>query len=366
VDGRDVRCVEIAPGELVPGDIVVLSAGDMVPADLRLLSAKDLFVGQGAMTGEALPVEKFVTPPGTAAGSPLELANLAFMGTPRCSAARPPGGDRHRRGTYFGTLAAAWPRSSGAHRLPGRREQGELAADPLHGGDDAAGLRDQRLHQGRLAGGLPVRLSVAIGLTPEMLPMVVTSTLAKGAVLLSRRKVIVKRLDAIQNFGAMDVLCTDKTGTLTQDHIVLQRHIDIDGQDSLEVLEYAWLNSHYQTGLKNLLDVAVLARGELAGRPGQRLPQGGRSLRLPAPPHVGWWPSRDERHLLICKGAVEEVLAACTHVRRGEAVEPLTPRCWPASTRRRRHERRWPARRGGGGRTCRRARPPTASPTKPA
>jgi Mg2+-importing ATPase len=124
--------------------------------------------------------------------------------------------------------------------------------------------------------------------------------------------VIVKRLDAIQNFGAMDVLCTDKTGTLTQDHIVLQRHIDIDGQDSLKVLEYAWLNSHYQTGLKNLLDVAVLARGdELAGLEPAGLPQGGRDpfdfqRRRMSVVVAG----QDGRHLLICKGAIEEVLAA--------------------------------------------------------
>ena len=133
-------------------------------------------------------------------------------------------------------------------------------------------------------------MSVAVGLTPEMLPMIVTSTLAKGAVLLSRRKVIVKRLDAIQNFGAMDVLCTDKTGTLTQDKIFLARHTDVWGEESDAVLEYAYLNSYYQTGLKNLLDVAVLEHAEVHTEleVGDRLPQGRRNpVRLPAPAHVG-------------------------------------------------------------------------------
>ena len=133
-------------------------------------------------------------------------------------------------------------------------------------------------------------LSIAVGLTPEMLPMIVTSTLAKGAVLLSRRKVIVKRLDAIQNFGAMDVLCTDKTGTLTQDKIVLERHTDVWGEQSDAVLEYAYLNSYYQTGLKNLLDVAVLEHVEVHKEleVATRIPPGRRDpVRLPAPPHVG-------------------------------------------------------------------------------
>ncbi len=135
-------------------------------------------------------------------------------------------------------------------------------------------------------------LSVAVGLTPEMLPMIVTSTLAKGAVYLSRKKVIVKRLDAIQNFGAMDVLCTDKTGTLTQDRIFLSRHLDAFGEDADTVLEYAYLNSYYQTGLKNLLDVAVLEHAEMRTGAGRRdgVPQGGRDpVRLHAPPHVAWW-----------------------------------------------------------------------------
>ena len=163
-------------------------------------------------------------------------------------------------------------------------------------------------------------LSIAVGLTPEMLPMIVTSTLAKGAVMLSRKKVIVKRLDAIQNFGAMDVLCTDKTGTLTQDQIALERHTDVWGEDSDTVLEYAYLNSHYQTGLKNLLDVAVLTHVELhreleiatAFRKVDEVPFDFQRRRMSVVVA-----EHDEHHLLICKGAVEEILAACSRVRQG-------------------------------------------------
>ncbi len=329
VDGRDVRCVEIPLAELVPGDIVVLSAGDMIPADLRLLSARDLFVGQAAMTGEALPVEKFVTPPGPAVASPLELANIAFMGTNVLSGAATGVVIATGAGTYFGTLAA---RVSAVEAAPTAFQAGVNKVSWLLIRFMAVMTLVVFVVNGYTKGdwleAFLFAMSVAIGLTPEMLPMVVTSTLAKGAVLLSRRKVIVKRLDAIQNFGAMDVLCTDKTGTLTQDHIVLQRHIDIDGQDSVKVLEYAWLNSQYQTGLKNLLDVAVLARGgELAGldpantfHKVDEIPFDFQRRRMSVVVA-----ERDERHLLICKGAIEETLAACTHVRRGEAVEPLTP-----------------------------------------
>jgi Mg2+-importing ATPase len=171
-------------------------------------------------------------------------------------------------------------------------------------------------------------LSIAVGLTPEMLPVIVTSTLAKGAVILSRQKVIVKRLDAIQNFGAMDVLCTDKTGTLTQDRIFLTRHTDIFGNESDTVLEYAYLNSYYQTGLKNLLDVAVLEHAEVhaelevatAFRKVDEIPFdfSRRRMSVVVAEH-------DEHHLVICKGAVEEVLAVCTRVQHGASIDELTP-----------------------------------------
>jgi P-type Mg2+ transporter len=329
IDGKPARHVEIPLRELVPGDVVVLSAGDMIPADLRLLSAKDLFIGQAAMTGESLPVEKFVALRDLATSSPLELDNIAFMGTNVLSGSATGIAVGTGANTYFGTLAQ---RVASVEREPTAFQAGVNKVSWLLIRFMAVMTPIVFLLNGFTKGdwleAFLFAMSVAIGLTPEMLPMIVTSTLAKGAVLLSRKKVIVKRLDAIQNFGAMDVLCTDKTGTLTQDRIVLQRHIDIDGQDCLPVLEYAWLNSHYQTGLKNLLDVAVLARSdELASldpannyRKVDEIPFDFQRRRMSVVVA-----ERNERHLLICKGAIEEILAACTQVRRGTAVEPLTP-----------------------------------------
>ncbi len=169
-------------------------------------------------------------------------------------------------------------------------------------------------------------LSVAVGLTPEMLPMIVTATLAKGAVVTSGKKVVVKRLDAIHNFGAMNILCTDKTGTLTQDKVVLEHHANLFGEDSDEVLEYAYLNSCYQTGLKNLLEVAVLEHGEI-----HRELEVTRNFRevdeIPFYFHRRRMSvvvsERRDRHLLICKGAVEEILGVCTRISHGERIETL-------------------------------------------
>ena len=169
-------------------------------------------------------------------------------------------------------------------------------------------------------------VAVAVGLTPEMLPMIVITNLAKGAIAMSRKRVIVKRLHAIQNFGAMDVLCTDKTGTLTQDRIILKRHLDIRGEDCERVLEYAYLNSHYQSGLKNLLDIAVLQHVDL----GRELHDAHQYRKIDEMPFdfvrrrltvvLG---REDGRHVLICKGAIEEVFAVCNRYEIDGEVGPL-------------------------------------------
>jgi Mg2+-importing ATPase len=320
---------EVPIKQIVPGDIVFLSAGDMVPADLRVLTAKDLFVSQAAMTGESMPVEKFPAHRGAVTKNPLDYENLLFMGTNIVSgsatAAVVVTGDR----TYFGALAQ---RVTASDRTPTAFQAGVnkvswllirfmMVMAPL-----VLLINGFTKHDWTEA--LLFALSVAVGLTPEMLPMIVTSTLAKGAVYLSRKKVIVKRLDAIQNFGAMDVLCTDKTGTLTQDKIFLSRHIDVFGEDSDAVLEYAYLNSYHQTGLKNLLDVAVLEHAEVqrelqvstAYKKIDEIPFdfNRRRMSVVVAEH-------DEHHLLICKGALEEMLEISTRVRHGEAEEPVTP-----------------------------------------
>ncbi|MHA7845123.1 magnesium-translocating P-type ATPase [Serratia sp. D1N4] len=319
--------VELPISQLVPGDIIKLAAGDMIPADLRLLSAKDLFISQAALTGESLPVEKRVESRAPL-DSPLECQNLCFMGTNVVSGTAlamviGTGGN-----TYFGQLAQ---RVIGQDEQPNAFQSGiskvswllirfMLVMTPIV-------LLINGYTKGDWWEAALFSLSVAVGLTPEMLPMIVTSTLARGAVKLSRQKVIVKRLDAIQNFGAMDILCTDKTGTLTQDKIVLERHTDVFGANNERVLRYAWLNSFYQTGLKNLLDVAVLNCADEHQQP--ELMQHYRKVdEIPFDferRRMSVIVEKDkEYHELICKGALEEMLTICSHVRQDEEVIPLS------------------------------------------
>jgi Mg2+-importing ATPase len=215
--------------DVVPGDLIVLSAGDMIPADCRVLTARDLFIAQAAMTGESLPVEKFADRRRDARG-PLEQSNLVFMGTNVVSGSATALAIATGGRTYFGTLAmrvtaterAATSFQAGVNSVSWLLIRFALVMAPIV-------LLVNGFTKGDWGEALLFALSVAVGLTPEMLPMIVTTTLAKGAVALSRRKVVVKRLDAIQNFGAMDVLCADKTGTLTQDKIALAPHADVFG-----------------------------------------------------------------------------------------------------------------------------------------
>jgi len=321
-DAPGAKGREVPMRTLVRGDVVLLSAGDMIPGDCRVVAAKDLFVAQSAMTGESLPVEKFAVQKGDAKGA-LEQSNLVFMGTNVVSGAATAlvvaTGDR----TYFGTLAtkvmatdpAPTAFQAGVNSVSWLLIRFALVMVPIV-------LLVNGFTKGNWTEAFLFALSVAVGLTPEMLPMIVTSTLAKGAVLLSRKKVVVKRLDAIQNFGAMDVLCTDKTGTLTQDKIAVARKDDAFGQPSVEVLNLAFLNSYYQTGLKNLLDRAVLDHVEKAAELKLEQDYGKideipfdferRRMSVVVSVRVD---GHDDHHELICKGAVEEVLAVCTTVR---------------------------------------------------
>ncbi|MEX5559258.1 magnesium-translocating P-type ATPase [Pseudomonas rhodesiae] len=324
----DGKRIELPIKQLVPGDVIVLSAGDMIPADCRVLSAKDLFVSQAAMTGESMPVEKFAHQQDAATRNPLDLENILFMGTNVVSGAATAVILTTGNSTYFGALAqrvTATDRATtsfqhGVNKVSWLLIRFMFVMAPLV-------LFINGFTKGDWTEALLFALSIAVGLTPEMLPMIVTSTLAKGAVFLSRKKVIVKRLDAIQNFGAMDVLCTDKTGTLTQDKIFLARHVDVWGEESDDVLEMAYLNSYYQTGLKNLLDVAVLEHVEVhrelkvgtAFQKVDEIPFDFNRRRMSVVVAEQGLP-----HLLICKGAVEEILSVCNSVRHGETNEALT------------------------------------------
>ena len=325
---KGAQRIELPIKQLVPGDLIVLSAGDMIPADCRVLSAKDLFVSQAAMTGESLPVEKFARHSDAQTCNPLELQNILFMGTNVVSGAATAVVLTTGNNTYFGALAQRvgatdrGPTSfqTGVNKVSWLLIRFMFVMAPLV-------LFINGFTKGDWTEALLFALSVAVGLTPEMLPMIVTSTLAKGAVFLSRKKVIVKRLDAIQNFGAMDVLCTDKTGTLTQDKIFLARHVDVWGQESDYVLEMAYLNSYHQTGLKNLLDVAVLehvdAQRELAlGAAFSKVDEIPFDFTRRRMSVVVAEP--DQPHVLICKGAVEEVLAVCSRVRHGDSEDVLS------------------------------------------
>lgn len=326
---------EVPIQDLVPGDVIHLSAGDLVPADVRLLVTKDLFVSQAALTGESLPVEKTadVAPEQVrcllaANSSPLELPNICFMGSTVVSGTAQAVVVVTGSRTYLGSLAG---------HLVGRRA--ETAFDRGVRGVSWLLIRFMLamvpvvflingLTKGDWTEAFMFGVAIAVGLTPEMLPMIVTANLARGAIAMSRRKVIVKRLQAIQNLGAIDVLCTDKTGTLTQDRVVLIQHLDLEGKECEEVLEYAYLNSFFQTGLKNLLDRAVLEHEnlvetrELARRyiKSDEIPFDFQRRRMSVIVHEVF----KGRDLLICKGAVEEVLAVCSEARVGGRTIPLT------------------------------------------
>ncbi|MCH4995207.1 magnesium-translocating P-type ATPase [Pectobacterium carotovorum] len=319
---------EIPLQQLVPGDILTLSAGDMVPADVRLVESRDLFVSQAVLTGESLPIEKYdvfsdisakgCQPAGSGGESDLlALSNICLMGTNISSGTATAIVVATGSHTYFGSLAKS---------IVGTRSQ--TAFD--RGVNSVSWLLIRFMivmvpvvllingfTKGDWMEASLFALAVAVGLTPEMLPMIVSSNLAKGAIAMARRKVVVKRLNAIQNFGAMDVLCTDKTGTLTQDRIILEHHLNTQGQNDTSVLQLAWLNSAHQSGMKNLMDQAIMH----FGRHNPAIAALGRYRKIDELPFdfirrrlsiiVA---DEDKQQRLICKGAVEEMLAVATHV----------------------------------------------------
>ncbi|MFI5150817.1 MAG: magnesium-translocating P-type ATPase [Bacteroidia bacterium] len=313
--GEEKKEIEIQ--ELVPGDIIHLSAGDMIPADCRMLYAKDLFISQAMLTGESMPVEKSEQKIEGALTQPvLELRNISFMGTNVVSGTAMAIVVHTGNRTYFGSMSKS---------LTGKRAETNfdigikkvsfllirfmLVMVPLV-------FLINGLVKGNWLEAFLFAISVAVGLTPEMLPMIVTANLAKGALNMSQHKVIVKRLNAIQNLGAMDILCTDKTGTLTLDKIVLERHLNVMGEDDDEVMKWAYLNSFHQTGLKNILDKAVLEHIELhhiidvSGdyKKVDEIPFDFNRRRMSVILEM-----KNGKHLLICKGAIDEMMDVCTH-----------------------------------------------------
>ncbi|MCL4538700.1 MAG: HAD-IC family P-type ATPase [Bacteroidetes bacterium] len=260
---RDGEAKEIPLAEIVPGDIVKLAAGDMIPADVRLVAAKDLFIIQSSLTGESLPVEKFDTLQDGTGRTPLESQNLCFLGTSVESGSGTAVVINTGFNTYLGRMAGMITTQTqetgfdkGVKRFTWLMLRFMFVMVPFV-------FLINGLTKGNWREAFFFALAVAVGLTPEMLPMIVTVCLSKGAIAMSKKKVIIKRLNSIQNLGAMDVLCTDKTGTLTVDHVILEQHCDVVQNEDDDVLMMAYLNSHFQTGLRNILDRAILARKEI-------------------------------------------------------------------------------------------------------
>ena len=260
---RDGQLQELPVSQLVPGDIIKLAAGDMIPADIRILSAKDLFIIQSSLTGEAFPVEKFEVDKGAPAQTPFELDNIAFLGTSVESGAAQALVVSTGASTYLGCMAQSLDAPAaqtafdrGVSRFTWLMLRFMLVMVPLV-------FVINWLTKGSWHEAFFFAMAVAVGLTPEMLPMIVAVCLSKGALAMARKKVIVKRIHAIQNLGAMDVLCTDKTGTLTMDHVILERHCDVVLKEDDGVLALAYLNSYFQTGLKSVLDRAVLSHRDV-------------------------------------------------------------------------------------------------------
>jgi len=325
VRGGEGREVPLA--DLVPGDVVKLAAGDMVPADVRLLSSKDLFLIQSSLTGEALPVEKFSARQDAGQRTPLELTNVCFLGTSVESGSATAVVVATGAKTYLGSLASMLALrpvmtsfDRGMNRFTWVMIQLMLVMVPII-------FLINGLTKHNWGEAFFFSLAVAVGLTPEMLPMIVTVCLSKGAMAMSRKKVIVKRLNSIQNFGAMDILCTDKTGTLTLGHVILERYFDVVGHEDESVLLFAYLNSYFQTGLKNLLDQAVLEHKGIPGDPGvasyRKLDEVpfdfSRKVMSVVLERAGG------RAQIVTKGAPQEVFRRCSRFELDGQVYPLHP-----------------------------------------
>ena len=324
---RDGKEREIPLAELVTGDVIRLAAGDMIPADIRLLSCRDLFLTQASLTGEPFPVEKFEAPDDVAGKTPLELRNVCFLGTSVESGSASAVIVETGRKSYLGSMASAITQGP----PPTRFDRGVTNFTWLMlyfmGVMVPAVFLINGFAKHNWGEAFLFALAVAVGLTPEMLPMIVSVCLSKGALLMSRKKVIVKRLNSIQNLGAMDVLCTDKTGTLTMDRVILEQHCDVALKDDDGVLELAFLNSHFQTGLKNILDRAVLKYEELHQKLGtadyvkiDEIPfDFSRKMMSVVVGKTGG------THRLICKGAPESVFTKCTQFELDGEILPIDP-----------------------------------------
>ena len=317
--------IEVDIEELVPGDIVKLASGDMIPGDVRFIETKDLFIDQSQLTGESNPVEKFTTSETNIGVT--DLANIGFMGSNIVSGSvkaiiLSTGGD-----TYFGSMAKSLnsydEKSAFERNLDSVSKlliRFMLITVPVI-------FIANFITKGSWLQSLMFGITIAVGIMPEMLPVIMNSSLARGAINMSRKKTIVKRLGAIQTFGEMDVFCTDKTGTLTQDEIILEKYMDVLGREDKRILRHAFLNSYFQTGLKNLMDVAIINRADKedlgylkeAYVREDEIPFDFSRRRMSVV-----LKDKNGKRQLITKGAVEEILSICSYIEIDGEVKEIT------------------------------------------
>jgi P-type Mg2+ transporter len=320
---RDEVPKQLAVSMLVPGDVVTLSAGDLVPADGRLLACRDFFINQALLTGESYPVEKYASDLAESVTETSGASNVALAGTSVISGSATLLVCRTGRATALGmlasTLIAKPPPNAfemGLHRFSGLILRITVVLVLLV-------MAESLMFHRAWLDSLMFALALAVGLTPELLPMIVTVTLSRGAVRLARQRVIVKWLPAIHNLGAMDVLCTDKTGTLTEARIKLMRHVNPLGQESERVFEFAFLNSHFETGLKSPLDKAILEHGKFDTEPWHKIDEVPFDFERR---RVSVLLEKEGMRLLIVKGAPEDVLRLSTHSETSDGTtQPMTP-----------------------------------------
>ncbi len=321
---------EIPLDDVVVGDIVHLSAGDMIPADVRILDAKDLYVNQASLTGESEPIEKtpFVA---ENAESVTDYTNIALMGSNVVSGSATAVAVCVGDNTLFGSMATAIAGEAvetsftkGVNAVSWVLIRFMLVMVPLV-------FVINGLTKGDWLSAFLFGISIAVGLTPEMLPMIVTTCLAKGAVSMSKKRTIVKNLNSIQNFGAIDILCTDKTGTLTQDQVVLEYHMTVDGEEDSRVLRHAYLNSYFQTGYKNLMDLAIIQKTEEEELENSSLVDlSEQYVKVDEIPFdftrrrlTTVVQDKKGKTQMITKGAVEEMISVCSYAEIDGEVKPL-------------------------------------------
>ncbi len=318
---RNGKQKEVDIRHIVPGDIIDLYAGDMIPADLRVISCKDLFINQSTLTGESFPVEKSFEVAAPKSSSVTDLRNIAFMGSSVVSGTGLGVVVKTGVSTQFGEISKSISESAAETSFDrGIKQFTMLMIKLMIVMVIAIFLIIAFFKQGQLRDALLFSLAVSVGLVPEMLPLLVTVNLSKGAIEMSKKKVIVKKLKSIQNFGAMDILCTDKTGTLTLDKIVLEKHCDVSGRESADVLRYAYINSLYQTGLKNLLDRAILKHEKIMTKEFRKIDEIPFDFSRKVMSVVV--ESSDSR-LMITKGAPEEIFSKCSRYELDGKVEDI-------------------------------------------